>query len=322
MTTILVTGVGAIIGYGILRSLREARPDVCLIGADIYEDAVGQIWSDHFEKAPLTSSPSYLAWIAAIVEKHRIDLVIPGIEQDVHFLSAHRAHLGQTTLALNSPVLVETCKDKWLLHKALLDRRDPSNIDTSISGSFDELSTAFGLPFILKPRLGYASKGLVKVSSRHDFNRVADELGSVLMAQPFIGNDNEEYTVGAFGDGEGRLLARIALRRTLSAQGATDKAWTVTESSLDETVERLFAAFKPIGPTNLQFRKTDAGWKLLEINPRISSSTSIRTAFGYNEANMCLSYFLEGCSIEQPALRQGTVMRYIEDAVKYDRTDL
>lgn len=31
-------------------------------------------------------------------------------------------------------------------------------------------------------------------------------------------------------------------------------------------------------------------WKMKEINPRISSSTSIRAAFGYNEAEMCVSY--------------------------------
>ena len=86
----MVTGVGAIIGYGVLRSLRAARPDIHLLGTDIYPDAVGQAWSDVFERAPLTSSPEYLDWLQDIVARHDIHLIIPGIEQDLHRLSDAR----------------------------------------------------------------------------------------------------------------------------------------------------------------------------------------------------------------------------------------
>ena len=52
---------------------------------------------------------------------------------------------------------------------------------------------------------------------------------------------------------------------------------------------------------------------LLEINARISSSTSIREIFGVNESQMCIEYYLEN---EIPKLQEqkfGTVIRYIED---------
>ena len=51
MNTILVTGVGAIMGYGILRSLRSTGRKLNLVGLDIYPDAAGQEWCDVFEKA-------------------------------------------------------------------------------------------------------------------------------------------------------------------------------------------------------------------------------------------------------------------------------
>jgi carbamoyl-phosphate synthase large subunit len=60
---ILVTGIGAIIGYGILRSLRRMDHGVRLIGADIFSDAVGQAWVDHFVLAPFTSSNRYSDWL-------------------------------------------------------------------------------------------------------------------------------------------------------------------------------------------------------------------------------------------------------------------
>lgn len=55
MRTVMVTGVGAIMGYGLLKSLRAADPSLRLIGADIFDDAVGQAWCDVFEQAPLTA---------------------------------------------------------------------------------------------------------------------------------------------------------------------------------------------------------------------------------------------------------------------------
>ena len=58
--------------------------------------------------------------------------------------------------------------------------------------------------------------------------------------------------------------------------------------------------------------------KLLEINPRISSATSIRTAFGMNEAVMCVQHYLWGKVIEQPVLRAGRAERFIEDRIGYD----
>jgi len=322
LTTVLVTGVGAIIGYGILRALRAARPDIYLIAADIYPDAVGQAWADRFEHAPLTSSAEYAAWLRGIVTRHNVDLVIPGIEQDSHFLSDHRNGFSGVRMVLNDQHLVDIGKDKLALHEALVAHADEARIESLTAGTYEALRDRLGLPFLLKPRRSYASKGIVMVKAPLDFEPHADRLGSVLIAQPLVGDDAEEYTVGAFGDGSGQVLAQIAMRRRLSPQGSTDKAWVVKDSGLEGVVARLFSLFKPIGPTNLQFRKAGTDWKLLEINPRISSSTSIRAAFGYNEAEMCVSYYLEGATITQPTIRQGSAVRYIEDWVSYDRADI
>ena len=77
MTTVLVTGVGAIIGYGVLNALRNADPAIKLIGADIYSDAVGQEWADDFVVAPYTSDDGYAKWLEGVVRKYDVDLIIP-----------------------------------------------------------------------------------------------------------------------------------------------------------------------------------------------------------------------------------------------------
>jgi carbamoyl-phosphate synthase large subunit len=60
----------------------------------------------------------------------------------------------------------------------------------------------------------------------------------------------------------------------------------------------------------------------LEINPRISSATSIRAAFGYNESLMSLEFFLEQKRPVQPRIRTGRAVRYTEDYIFYDRADI
>ncbi|WP_409316567.1 ATP-grasp domain-containing protein [Pseudomonas sp. KCJK9016] len=321
MTTVLVTGVGAIIGYGLLRSLKTSDPKVRLVGTDIFANAVGQAWCDVFEQAPLTKSAGYLQWLGETIEKHKVDLVIPGIEQDVYRLSDERDSIStfDCKFVLNNPELISLSRDKWAMHQALLNLDDPSRIPSYLTGEFASLSSLLGTPFILKPRSGYASKGLVKVKSAEDFISNADTLGDHLLAQPLIGTDDDEYTVGVFGNGTGSVCASISMQRYLSKDGSTANARIVHDDSLLNTVIRLCTHFNPVGPTNLQFRRDGLEWKLLEINPRVSSTSSIRTAFGFNEAAMCVDFYLNRNEPSQPTIKSGFATRFIEDLVIYDR---
>lgn len=324
MRTVMVTGVGAIIGYGVLRSLRSSHPEVRLVGSDIYPDAVGQAWCDEFIVAPYTSDVGYSDWLSGQLGRHDVDLLIPAIEQDVEFLSEHR-HLfedRECRAVVNTARLIEVARDKLTMDCELSSISEPSRIPTRDGGTYEELCAALGSPFLLKPRRGYASKGIVRVGDPATFELHAEKLGDHLIAQQIVGTDDQEYTISIFGDGRGKVLAQCALRRRLAADGSTAKAVSVLPTDvpgLAETVTRLVEHFRPEGPTNLQFRLTSSGWKLLEINPRISSSTSIRTAFGYNEAAMSFEYYLNGVRPTQPLVKPGHAERYIEEVVVIDR---
>lgn len=121
MKTILVTGVGAIIGYGLLRAFRRIGEPVRLVGCDIYPDAVGQAWCDDFVLAPPTADQGYLDWLLGVIAGHGVDLVVPAIEQDVQRLSEARARIEDAgcRLAINDRALVELSSDKWAMHLAL-----------------------------------------------------------------------------------------------------------------------------------------------------------------------------------------------------------
>lgn len=142
------------------------------------------------------------------------------------------------------------------------------------------------------------------------------------MMQEYVGSIEEEYTVSAFFDSRYEARAVMGLRRKLSCVGFTEMAQVIDTDEFMGDIKFLADIFKPIGPTNFQFRKDGNTLKLLEINPRISSSSSIRMKYGYNESSMAVDYFLEGKEVIQPTIKKGHAIRYTEEYIFYDSTDI
>lgn len=311
---ILISGASGIVGYGILRSLKDSG--CYLIGTTIYEESPANCFSDEVLKPPMTVDDQYMPWLLETINKKRVDMIIPAIEADMSAWNKHRQLLEATgaCVLLNNTDLIELCLDKWKFYQKLKEEGVRYSIESSLETEFHRFET----PFLLKPRCSFGSKGIVKVDSEEVFNQHKPDIGQNLMIQEFVGTADEEYTASAFFDRDSKLRASIVLRRKLSQQGFTEIAEVVFSDELIHVILELAEILKPVGPTNFQFRKHHGIWKLLEINPRISSSTSIRKAFGYNESQMCVDYFLMGKEITQPEIKRGKAIRYTEDFVTYD----
>lgn len=319
MLTILVSGASGVIGYGILKSLRQSHPESCLIGISVYERSAARAFCDIFEKAPMTNHEGYISWLVDLIKKYNVSLAIPGIEVDVVAWSEHRATIEQSEarVLLNNPELIRLCSDKWMFYQRLVERNSPYAIPTTLV--FDEELQLF--PLLLKPRKGSGSRGITIVKNREDLEEHLGDIGPKMMIQPVIGTAEEEYTTSAFFDLNSRLCASSTLKRRLSQAGFTDSAETVEVDNIENVLSHLSEIFMPVGPTNFQFRVDKGQLKLLEINPRISSATSIRTAFGYNESAMSVEFCLRDITPIQPILKRGFAIRYSEDIIYYDSTD-
>ncbi|WP_425236711.1 ATP-grasp domain-containing protein [Ulvibacterium sp.] len=319
MANIWVTGASSLIGYGILKSIRSIKKPHKLIGTTIHKDSIAPAFTDICIKAPFSGTDGYIDWIISVIKDHNIDLVIPSFEEDVFFLTDHREQIESTgaKLVLNTYDLVCLCQDKWEFYQVLENSACPHVIPSSLSSEFSELESKYGLPLLLKPRRGNASKGIVRVLKEEDFELHKAEIGQNLMAQPLIGKDDEEFTTSAFCDGKGGYYAIITLKRELSQGGYTNLAEVIDNNQIKAAVRNICKILKPIGPTNFQFRIHNGAVYLLEINPRFSSSTSMRYAFGYNDALMSIKYFLDGKIPGQPKIRNGKAIRYIEDYIVY-----
>ena len=317
MHTILVSGASGVVGYGILKNLKQNGNR--LIGTTIYSESPADCFADVVEIVPKAFDDGYIAELIRIIRKHHVDFMIPGIEDDMIVWNHNRDIICETgaVMLLNNSQLVSLCMDKWKFYEKLKEFGVRCRIESSVDADFSSFST----PFIIKPRRGYGSRGVMKIHNKDEFDAYCGRIGGEYMMQRLVGTDEEEYTVSVFFDRQSEIKAVIALRRKLSRSGYTELAEVVDYHTFIEVIKELSQNFYPVGPTNFQFRRDGQEWKLLEINPRISSSTSIRAGFGYNECQMAVDYFLDGFNITQPEIKKGKCIRYIEDFFCYDSTD-
>jgi carbamoyl-phosphate synthase large subunit len=312
---IFVSGASGIVGYGILKSLKQGNH--LLYSSSIYPESIANYFADHFKIAPRTDDASYASWLSDFLLSENIDLAYAGIDLDMYFWSMNRNLFKDANckLVLNNQNLISLCQDKWNFYEALKDSACKRfMIDTTLDSDYSTIVKTLGNDLIIKPRLGFGSKGVLRVKNEAEFDKINFD-GEVSIVQEFIGSQDAEYTVAAFGDGNGGFFNMFSMKRKLATGGYTDEAEVVENELFEETVTEFCKELKPVGPTNFQFRISHSGPKLLEINPRLSSSSSIRAKFGYNEAQMCIDFYLREKAPKLGNIRKGKAIRYIEEYI-------
>lgn len=323
-SNVLVTGVGAVIGYGIIKSIKKIPGDsINVVGIDIFSDAVGRHWCDHFVQGIYAQSDEFGSFIHNIISEYDIDLIIPGIEQDVDALSKmiKEGSLSPDMVALNSELALDIFQDKLNTSKIQeeLDIPHIPYIDSKSATTSSDVVNVCGLPCIYKPYSSYAGKGLAILHEQSEIDSKLALQGGIF--QKYI-RSSKEYTVSIFGLDDGSFINPIAFERHLGPDGATHKAKVIDFSLFESNVRILSERTKPKGPTNFQFIANNGEFLLLEVNPRISSSTSMRQKFGVNEAQMCIQYYLNKQKPCHQEVRYGKAERYLDEVVIYDSNNI
>ena len=101
------------------------------------------------------------------------------------------------------------------------------------------------MPFLLKPKRGFGSKGIIKITNEAEFNSNKNCIPDTLLVQQIVGNEDEEYTTSAFCDGKGSYFAKMSLKRKLANDGYTDRAETINLIEIDLAVTHFCKMLKP-----------------------------------------------------------------------------
>ena len=313
---VFVSGASGVVGYGILMTLESISCN--RISSTIKQYSAANKFSEVFELAPNTLSNDYQTWLENCLIRNKVSIAFPGIDVDMYWWSENRElfRRNNTKVVLNNAELINLCKDKWLFYQKLKET-DCSIflIPTLLEGNYDQLRKELGCKLFMKPREGFGSKGASVIETEQDFIYCGGNEYEKNIIQSYVGDDDQEYTVAAFGDGMGGFFNIFSMKRALSKEGFTQECEVVNSDLFKDSVSKFCKVLKPVGPTNFQFRLADNTPKLLEINPRISSSSSIRAKFGYNESEMAIDFFLHGIAPKPCGMNSGKAIRYSEDVI-------
>lgn len=312
---VLVTGAGALLGQGIIRSLRRASLPLELISVDPSPYSAGLYWTDRSYRVPLASDPGYLPRIREILQRERPSAVLIGTDVELALFAEQRAALEKefgTHILVSDPRVVAIADDKYRTFEFFRD----AGFDcpaSALPGKEEALIRAVGFPFIVKPRVGARSVGVSVVNDREQL-AAALKGRDGLVIQECVSGPEFEYTASTLVF-DGVCRASIVMRRDLR-DGNTYRAYVEDFPELNALVRRFGEALKPFGPANFQFRLDAQGRaKVFEINARFSGTTPLRALAGFNEVEMCLRYLLDGEPISQPKVEPMAILRHWSETV-------
>jgi carbamoyl-phosphate synthase large subunit len=309
----MVTGAGALLGQGIIKSLQWAETPYEVIAADPNPLSPGLFWAERGYTVPLAGAPGFLAKIEEILRSEQPDVLLVGTDVELPIFAEHRERLEEqcgTRILVSSPEVIRIANDKYetfrFLEEAGLD--PPRSVLPEEEDELERMIREVGFPLIVKPRVGARSAG---VSLVHDEAQLRAALNgrSGLVVQELAGDENKEFTSSALVfDSEPR--ASIVMRRDLR-DGNTHRAYVEAFPELNQFVRRAARALQPFGPANFQFRTDSSGRpKVFEINGRFSGATPLRALAGFNEVDLSIRHLLLGEPVSQPAeLREGVILR-------------
>jgi carbamoyl-phosphate synthase large subunit len=309
---ILVTGAGGNVGQGILKALTAARIASWTVATDCEPVSVGLYAVDRGYVVPRAEDPSFGDSLCRIIEKERVDLILVGADAETIHLARLRDRLQRETGAVvlvADTEAVERSHDKWLTAQWFASQRLPHPLTVRADDGPGRVALMDAVEcVIVKPRCGYASRGIVISTRRDEIEAIADRIGANGIVQEYVGSEDQEFTGSVLCDRSGRVGASIVMKREL-LQGTSYRIQPVDDAELTSALHEWATRFAARGPVNFQFRVTTNGPVCFEINARFSGTTGIRHLFGYNDAALAVRHFLFNEPIEQGPIVPGMVMR-------------
>ena len=320
MIRVLVTGAGSGVGQGIVKALRLADLDVCVISGDIGPLNAALYRTDEAIIVPRVELDGALPLFVKVIESARVDLVLPGSEFDIAFLAAHREYLEEATSArigVSNLASVQTCNDKWQTYEKLTAHSVacPRSVIDTDPDSLRQFAEEVGFPIIAKPRSGTSARGQVVAKTMDQLLAAALVVPEAIFQEFLIGEPGgigSEFTCAFFRSRAGVSVGPFVARRSL--RGGT--SWVIEVAPFPLLHDYLCQVARSIefeGSLNIQLIVGKEGPRTIELNCRFSGTTAVRAHFGFNEPAMSVRDLLLGESPPIPEIGEGVVFRYVEE---------
>ena len=310
-------------GVAVARCLREARNfDGHIIGLGYEALDPGLYLPQYCDSGYLLPYPSsgdhaFLERFAEIVEKESIDALVPCLDAELPSicrLTGSLQDMGVTTFVPESEQLALRNKDR-LEELASHAGIDCPKTKAITSGDFFRTpGDGWQYPMVVKGIFYDAAVVDNEQEAVAAFERISQRWGLPVLVQRFL--DGEEVNLTAVGDGEGKLLGTVMMRKL----AVTDKgkAWagvSIVDENLYEASRALVAATKWRGPLEVEVMISERNhYSLIEINPRFPAWIYLSQGAGTNLLEILLRLMAGETVEESPPAPAGIFyIRHAED---------
>ncbi len=306
--------IGGGVGQSVINSLKHSRLPLTTIGFGNNPFAYGGYDCDQMQNIGSIYS---LGYIDDLIEKYHeleLDLYIPGLDDETLILAQNHKKLLDNSINAMYPdePIISLSRDKERMSIELNKIVDVFVKSYDKSTIYEDVASGkVKLPFIAKPRGGFASKGIEIINTSADLKNINE--GHIIQ-ELAIPHDKDpsrsfyleqikknrnpqisEVSIQIVLDRKGKLMGKMASFNKLR-DGIPIEILPYDDEHVWEIVEKLmpeFLKFGLRGPMNIQGRITNNGLKVFELNPRFTGITGLRALMGFNEVEACVKEWLD-----------------------------
>lgn len=267
---VLVFPCGSEIGLEVYRAL-EFSKDFEVFGGSSVDDHGKFIYSNYIPDIPFVDDEDFISKINDIVEKNKIDLIIPAHDSVVLKLAQNLVNVKAIVVS-SDLYACEICRSKKKTYKLF-------NEIILVPEVYEKNDKNLKFPLFLKPDVGQGSKGTKKVNNIEELNFYCTS--EDIMILEYLPND--EYTIDCFTDYNGNLTYCSGRKRNRISNGISVNSITENDERFIELAKKINSVLKMNGAWFFQLKKRDNDeLVLLEIAPRIAGAMEFQRAYGVN----------------------------------------
>lgn len=270
---------------------------------------------------PSSGDEAFLDRIRMIQDREQLDVLIPCLDAElpsVVRLAPELTSMGISTFVPSPDQLELRNKDRLEELAEHAGIACPETRTVTDAGFFYNCSReGWHYPFVVKGIFYDAEVVKSADQGAAAFSRISAQWGLPVLVQRFL--QGEEVNLTAVGDGQGRLLGAVMMKKlALTDKG---KAWagvTIADDTLYEASVALVSATRWKGPLEVEvMREPDGAYQLIEINPRFPAWVYLTAGSGRNVLDILIQLLRgEAPDDDESFAPAGAIyIRYAEDAI-------
>jgi carbamoyl-phosphate synthase large subunit len=312
-----VTAAGSPLGQSVTKALLMSplKPKVHI--SDSTQAAAGlHLFSElNSCMTPGVMDPQYDEFITSKLVSEGIEVVFPLLGVEFAYFQKNSTKFKRLGIEVVAPRSHDALRAESKFESIELVKKAGLNYpQTILISSQDDVLSFFeegNAEGVLKPVFGASSAEIHFVNTPNEASAVTQlRPPGYFVLQEFM--SGPEFTVGVHRAINSDSAYSIAIERDLKF-GLSYSGKVISHDKIEQYAIDVVLALGLFDSNNVQLKLVNDQPVMFEINPRLSSTTSIRAHFGFNEPDMILRDRLLKEKINHPTIMQGSFSRYWEE---------